>query len=188
MHKKIFYSLAVAALSISMLASCDTKKDENEVIVSDVPVETVAKTAETEGKSTEISTESVPDSVRMSFTKKYPTVKKMVWVKYEPVEADDLKMDDGYYYVKYNNDGADYISWYNNRGNWVKTSTRVTGNPNLPDAVNQTINAQYPGYTIVEIDKENDKDMDMYEVELKKGEAKAKLKILPDGTVFKRKD
>lgn len=30
--------------------------------------------------------------------------------------------------------------------------------------------------------------MDMYEVELKKGEAKAKLKILPDGTVFKRKD
>jgi uncharacterized membrane protein YkoI len=97
-------------------------------------------------------------------------------------------MDDNYYYVRYNNDGADYVSWYNNRGEWVKTSTRITGNPNLPDAVNKTINAQYPGYTIVEIDKENDKNMDMYEVELKKGEAKAKLKILPDGTVFKRKD
>lgn len=117
MHKKIFYSLAISALTIGTMASCDNEKNENEVTVSDVPVETVAKTAETEGKTTEISTDAVPDSVRMSFTKKYPTVKKMVWVKYEPVEADDLNMDDNYYYVRYNNDGADYISWYNNREN-----------------------------------------------------------------------
>lgn len=188
MHKKIFYSMAAAALSLCMLASCDNKTEEKEVTVTEVPVETVAKSAETEGKSVDINTDEVPDSVRMSFTKKYPTVKTMKWVKYEPIESDDLKMDDQYYYVRYNNDGADYISWYNNRGEWVKTSTKVTGNKNLPDAVNQTINAQYPGYTIVEIDKENDKDMDMYEIELEKGEAKAKLKILPDGTIFKRKN
>jgi hypothetical protein len=60
-------------------------------------------------------------------------------------------MDDQYYYVRYNNNGADYMSWYNNRGDWVKTSTRVPGNKNLPDAVNMYINENYPGYTIEEI-------------------------------------
>jgi uncharacterized membrane protein YkoI len=186
MYKKIFYPLL--ATSMFIMASCDNNTKEEKVVVSDVPVETVAKSAETEGKSWDITPDEVPDSVRTSFSTKYPKIANAKWVKYEPVESDDMEMDQTYYYVRYNNNGADYVSWYNNRGGWVKTSTRITGNPNLPDAVNQTINSQYPGYKIVEIDKENDKDMDMYEIELEKGEAKAKLKILPDGTIFKRKD
>lgn len=179
------------AASLLLLASCDAdKKSETTetTTVSEVPLTTVAKTAETEGKTTVITTADVPDSVLMSFKTKYPTIEKVEWVKYEPIESDELDMDDNYYYVRYNNNGADYTSWYNNMGEWVKTSTKIEGNANLPDAVNQTINTQYPGYTIVEIDKENDKNMDMYEVELKKDDAKVKVKILPDGTVFKRKE
>jgi hypothetical protein len=49
------------------------------------------------------------------------------------------------------------------------------------------LNAQYPGYAIEEVDRENDKDMEMYEIKLRKGEEKAKLKVLPNGEVFKRK-
>jgi uncharacterized membrane protein YkoI len=178
----------VLVVSIALMSNCNNdKKDKKYEMPSNIPIVTVVKTAEIEGKSVEISTGQVPDSVRLSFTSKNPKADKVVWMKYEPVEADDVKMDDTYYYVRYNNSGADYTSWYNNKGNWVKTSTRITGNPNLPDAVNKTINAQYPGYTIVEIDKENDKDMEMYEIELKNGEAKAKLKVLPDGTVHKKK-
>ncbi len=182
--------MPLIAASITIIAACNNDKKNNVTVEtpSDVPITTVIKTAETEGKTTVISTEAVPDSVRLSFTKKYPKADKVVWVKYEPVESDEVDMDDTYYHVRYYNDGADYTSWYNNTGNWVKTSTRITGNPNLTAAVNKTIKDQYPGYTIVEIDKENDKDMDMYEIELKKGEEKAKLKILPDGTVFKRKN
>ena len=183
MTNKIFLP-AIAAMAL-LFSSCDNSKKETNT--SDVPVATVAKEAAKEGKSVTITTEEVPDTVRMLFSKKYPKATKTVWMKYEPVESDDLKMDDQYYYVTYYTDGADYTSWYNNHGEWVKTSTRVTGNANLPDAVNKTINDQYPGYTIVEIDKENDKDMDMYEIELKKGDEKAKLKILPNGTIFKRK-
>jgi uncharacterized membrane protein YkoI len=183
---KMLFPVLVASFAI--MSSCNNNKnDKKDELPSNVPITTVVKTAETEGKSVEISTDQVPDYVRLSFTNKYPKADKVVWMKYEPVEADDMEMDDTYYYVRYNNIGADYTSWYNNKGNWVKTSTRITGNPNLPDAVNKTINEQYPGYTIVEIDKENDKDMEMYEIELKKGEAKAKLKVLPDGTVYKRK-
>jgi len=179
------YLMPVAFAALAFMSCNDEKKEEKP---SDVPIATVVKEAEKEGKSTQISSEQVPDSVLLSFNKKYPKASKVVWMKYEPVESDDLDMDDSYYYVTYYNAGADYTSWYNNQGNWVKTSTRVTGNPNLPDAVNKTINAQYPGYTITEIDRENDKDRDLYEIELKKGEAKAKLKVLLDGTVVKRKE
>ncbi len=187
---KIFFP-ALAA-SLVMFASCDNdKKVETETssntTKTEVPIATVADVAKTEGKTTVVAIADVPDSVRKSFEIKYPRVERAEWVRYEPIESDDLDMDDNYYYVRYNTSGADYTSWYNNRGEWVKTSTKIEGNANLPDAVNQTINSQYPGYTIVEIDKENDKNTDMFEIELKKGEEKVKVKILPDGSVFKRK-
>ena len=178
-----------AAFTI-LMASCNNEKKDTAVTTPEqVPVTVVAKDAVTEGTSTSITTEAVPDTVKMLFTKKYPKATKTSWMKYEPVASDDMKMDDQYYYVVFNNDGADYTSWYNNRGDWVKTSTKVQqGIAGLPAAVSKTITDQYPGYTVEEIDKENDKDMDMYEVKLKKGDSKAKLKILPNGEVFKRKD
>ena len=188
---KIFFP-ALAA-SLVMFASCDNDKkvetDSNTTVTTtEVPVASMNDVAKTEGRKTVITTADVPDSVRMSFETKYPKVDRVEWVRYEPSENDDLKMDDQYYYVRYNTSGADYTSWYNNRGEWVKTSTKIEGNSKLPDAVNQTINTQYPGYTIVEIDKENDKNTDMYEIELKNGDSKVKVKILPDGSVFKRKE
>lgn len=184
MINKIYLS-AIAA-TVILCSSCDNSKKEK-TTPEGPPMTVVAEEAVKEGKSITITTEQVPDTVKMLFAKKYPAATKTVWMKYEPVENDELKMDDEYYYVTYYADGADYTSWYNNHGDWVKTSTKVEGNAKLPDAVNKTINDQYPGYTIVEIDKENDKDMEMYEIELKKGDEKAKLKILPNGTIFKRK-
>ncbi|MCP9752467.1 PepSY-like domain-containing protein [Ferruginibacter sp. HRS2-29] len=184
---KIFQLLTIVSVSgLSLIACNDSKKETT--TPEQTPVAVVAKDANKEGVKTEVTAEQVPDTIELLFAKKYPKASKTTWMKYEPVESDDMKMDDQYYYAVFNSEGADYTAWYNNRGEWVKTSTRVTGNANLPDAVNKTINAQYPGYTIVEIDKENDKDMDMYEIELKNGDKKAKLKILPNGEVFKRKE
>ena len=181
--------IPVLIAAVSLLSACNNDKNDKKVeMPGEVPIATVVTAAKTEGKSVVVSADAVPDSVKKSFTTEYPTIQKVEWVKYEPIESDELKMDDEYYYVRYNNNGADYISWYNNRGDWVKTSTKVAGNSNLPDAVNKTINDQYPGYTITEIDKENDKDMVMYEIDLEKGDAKAKLKVLEDGTIYKRKE
>lgn len=181
--------IPVLIAGITIMSACNNdkneKKDETTV---EVPIASVVTAAKTEGKSVVITADAVPDSVRKSFATEYPTIEKVEWVKYEPIESDEMKMDDEYYYVRYNNSGADYTSWYNNRGEWVKTSTKVAGNANLPDAVNKTINEQYPGYTITEIDKENDKNMVMYEVDLEKGDDKAKLKVLTDGTIYKRKE
>ncbi|MEJ7625814.1 MAG: PepSY-like domain-containing protein [Ferruginibacter sp.] len=180
------------------LFSCDnTRKDTVTETTVPAPIDTVASDAATittiaqqatrDGNGIVIKNDEVPDTIRTSFTTKYPRVKKSEWYRYQPVEEDEMKMDDSYYYVRFNDNGADYTTWYNNRGEWVKTATKVPGNKNLPDAVNKYINVNYPGYTIEEISKENDKDMDMYEIKMNKGDSKVKLKILPNGKVFKRK-
>ena len=189
--KQLMLTMAVSSVA---LFSCDTKKDTDSTTTTDtlatntVPVTEVAQQANKEGTAVVVTTDQVPEPVRTSFTTKYPKIEKVEWYTYSPVEDDGLIMDDKYYYVRYNNDGADYISWYNNRGEWVKTSTKVPGPKELPDAVNKYINANYEGYTIEEISKENDKNMDMYEIKMNKGDAKATIKILPNGELFKSKN
>lgn len=182
---QLTFTLAVGM----MIFSCNNEKKETTITQQDsvVPVTTVAQHSASEGKSITIMDTDVPDSVSLIFKRKYPKAQKIVWMKYEPVESDELVMDDSYYYVRFNSDGLDYTTWYNNRGEWVKTSTKMANTSGLPDAVNNTITTQFPGYDIVEIDKENDKNRNMYEIQLKKGDEKIRIKILPNGDIFKRK-
>lgn len=190
---KLKHLTFIMAISSVALFSCNNDKKTETTVTTDTlaaettPVATVAQQASREGTAVVVTTEQVPEPIRTTFVAKYPKAQRVEWLSYTPVPEDDLIMDDQYYYVRYNNNGADYTSWYNNRGEWVKTSTIVPGPKNLPDAVNKYINTNYPDYTIEEINKENDKDMDMYEIKLNKGESKVKIKILPNGEVFKRK-
>lgn len=100
-----------------------------------VPVATVATTAKTEGGSSSAGIDKVSDSVKTLFAQKNPKALKTSWMKYEPVESDDMKIDDQYYYAVLDNGGSDYTAWYNNRGEWVKTSTRIPTSAVLPEAM-----------------------------------------------------
>ena len=187
---KLIICLFALSASITLISCNSEKKQEQVVTTTDtaVSVKDVAVKPKTEGLKKTITTKEVPDTIEYAFKQKYPTAVSPVWVEYTPVETDELPMDNSYYYVTFQDRGTDVTSWYNNFGDWVKTSTRIPGDSRLPDAVNKTINEQYPGYKIEEISKENDKNMDMYEIKLNKGEEKAKLKVLPNGEVFKRKE
>jgi hypothetical protein len=178
--------IAVAGL---VVMSCNTEKKETTTTAEPAAdMKVVATEARTEGKSIEVTTKEVPEPVAVSFTKKYPKAERVVWMQYEPIETDDLKLDEKYYYVHYNSDGADYVSWYDNNGQWVKTSTKIENTSGLPDPVNNTIKTEYPGYEIDEVEKETeDKNVEMYEVKLKKGDEKVKLKISPGGEIIKKK-
>ena len=167
----------------------DTAVVETETVSTDMA--DTAAVVQTESKTTVINTEAVPAPVKTNFTKKYPKASNVEWMTYEPIEYDNIQYTPGdtIYYVKYYDNGMDYYSWYNENGDWIRSRSKFTGGSSkLPEAVNKVIAAEYPDYTISEIDKENDKDMEMYEIELDKGGSKAKLKVLPDGTVFKRKE
>lgn len=192
MIKQLTIITVISSFAISGCNNNDKKTTETAVVTDTIttattPMKDVAMQASKEGNAVIITSAEVPDTIRNTFTTKYPKVKKIEWFKYQPAAGDDLVMDDSYYYVRFNNNGADYTTWYNNQGEWVKTSTKIAGNKNLPGPVNQYINANYPDYTIEEINKENDKNMDMFEIKMNKGDSKVKLKILPNGEVFKKK-
>jgi hypothetical protein len=192
---KITQITGMLAISAFAFFSCnDEKKSTSETVtITDTsgtaPVavtnDTTTRVVSTNG--TLLAYDQVPDTIKRTFTTKYPKVSKYEWYSYQPLPEDDFETDQSYYYVRFNDNGADYTTWFDNQGEWVKTSTKVPGNKNLPDAVNRYLNVNYPGYDIEEISKENDKNMDMYEIKLNKGDSKVKLKILPNGKLFKRK-
>ena len=190
--KKVKY-LIMAAIPAVMF-SCNTAEnkttDSDPIAVMETPV-TTAPVVVNEGKTVVISNNAVPSKVQTTFANKYPKAERVEWMTYEPVEYDNIIMTgttDTIYYVKYYDNGSEYYNWYNANGEWLRSRTQfIGGSEKLPAAVNATLTEKYPGFEVVEIDKENDKDMEMYELELKKGEEKAKLKILPDGKIFKVK-
>ena len=135
----------------------------------------------------------IPEPVKMSFEKKYPNVSNVTWTRYEPVSTFDWEwagwpsMDTADYMVKYNLDNTDYWSWYDKDNNWVGTVSPVTDFTGLPAKINNSIQSNFPGYTIVSVDKENDKNRTAYEVELTKDGDKMKALIDENGAVLKKK-
>ncbi len=137
----------------------------------------------------------IPQATRTSFESKYPNASNVRWSKYDnsvdksTMDHSDVRynLDANDYEVRFNIDNADYVAWYDD-GNWIYTTSRVTDPSTLPAAVSNRIKKDYPDYTIVETDKENDKDRTMYEVELEKGSDKVKLMIAENGDIIKKKD
>ncbi|MDZ4795662.1 MAG: hypothetical protein SGI83_15395 [Bacteroidota bacterium] len=135
----------------------------------------------------------VPEPTKSSFETKYPTVSNVSWSRYEPVNTFDWEwagwsqLDTADYMVSYKMDNNDYWTWYDNENNWIGTVNTITNFSGLPEAVNSSIQSNFPGYTIVSIDKENDKNRTAYELELTKGEDKMKTLIDEQGTILKKK-
>ncbi len=134
----------------------------------------------------------VPDVIQTTFKTKYPTVTNETWSSYEPVDAFEWDwtgwptIDSSDYMVRFNQDGAEYWAWYNDE-EWIGTVSPVTDFAGLPTAVNKAIQSTFAGYTIVSVDKENDKNRTAYEIDLEKGSDKAKVLIAENGSVLKKK-
>ncbi|HUR66601.1 MAG TPA: PepSY-like domain-containing protein [Chitinophagaceae bacterium] len=134
----------------------------------------------------------VPEPTRTAFTTKYPKASNATWGRYEPVEYIDWgwagwpSMDTSDYYVRYNMDGNDYWTWYDDAGAWVGTVSTVTNYSGLPTPVNNAVNSNFAGYTITSVQMENDKNRTAYEIKLEKGADKAKLLVAEDGKVIKK--
>lgn len=191
---KLLHYLPAVCLTAVVAISCnDTKKDEPVTTDTSSVVTTTPETTVTtvrysgDGNRTVITKTDVPAPVSGNFDKKYAKADKVEWVRYDPIAEDNWDMEKDYYFANYEIAGVPYSAWYTPEGEWIKTTTPFKDIKGLPAAVSKAIADGFPGFDVVEIDKENDKDMDMYEVEMKKGDEKAKVKFLPDGTVFKAK-
>lgn len=135
----------------------------------------------------------IPDSAKTAFTAKYPNVSNQNWSRYEPVDHIDWEwsgwpsLDTSDYMVRFNQDNSDHWAWYDSDNNWIGTVSNISDFNSLPASVNSTIKSQYDGYTIVSVDKENDKDKTAYEIDLTKGEDKMRVLISENGKVMKKK-
>ena len=189
---KFLHYLPAALLVAATTISCnDSKKNDTStdtgatVATPETAVTTVKYSGD--GTKTVVTKTDVPAPVSSSFDKKFEKADKVEWVRYDPIPEDNWDMEKDYYFANYEVSGVPYSTWYTPEGEWIKTTTPFKDIKGLSATVSKTIAAAFPGFDVVEIDKENDKDMDMYEVEMKKGDEKAKVKFLPDGTVFKAK-
>ena len=177
---QIFSLLALG--SVLFFTSCKENQSEYDKKIAAMKV----------GDKMVITRDEVPDDIIKTAEKKYPENKNVV---YTVERVPNKSNTDTTYLYHYNFDYAEndnhYHYVYDNTGNEVVVDTKkemdypkIAG---LPDAISKSVAENFPGYKVVEMDKENDKDIDMYELELHKGDEKRKVKILMDGTLFKVK-
>ncbi len=146
----------------------------------------------TEVDNTRVNTDP-PEVTRTSFERDYPQATQVTWNRY--VTVPDIidweftgwpSWDTSYYVVSFYDDG--YNNWlvYDPSGEWRYSITSMSSS-DLPSNINTVLNSQYPGYTIVSVNKENDKNRSAYEVKMEKGSDKVTLLIDEQGNVMKKK-
>src|SRR5690348_13817981 len=90
-----------------------------------------SSTAHTGSTSGPTNVEVVP-AAKTSFESKYPSSSNVSWTYYEPYSDIDWTwtgwpaLDTKDYAVRYNMDGSDYYTWYDQDGNWIGTTTVVS--------------------------------------------------------------
>ena len=144
-------------------------------------------------KSKSATKADVESAMAEDFEKRYSNATEVTWYKYMPEDRVDLLpsdweygMDENDYQVRYLLDGTEYVAYYDN-GVWVRGETTAFDPKKLPTMVNDAISKQYAGYTIKDVDREESKNMVVYEVELVKGTEKCKIHYNADGSVAKKK-
>jgi len=129
------------------------------------------------------------------FTTRFPNSSEVVWYRYTPEDRADLyptdwdyTMDASDYEVKFKMNGTDYQAYYDD-GKWVRTESMVinTTNTTLPANINDLLKNQYNGYTIKNVETEQNSSRTVYEIELAKGNEKCKVFYTSEGAIIKKK-
>ncbi|TMI65798.1 MAG: hypothetical protein E6H07_07785 [Bacteroidetes bacterium] len=184
-------SLLAPALGIIILSSCGESSTES--ATSDVKTDTSVNKSSEVATNYSTTTVVVPEKTKKSFETKYPKASNTVWTTYQPIDAIEWtwyewpSMDTSDYMVTYNLDGSNYWTWYDDQGEWIRTVTNISDFTTLPAAVTKTLNSQFDGFTIKNVDKENDKNTKAYEIDLEKGTDKMKVLVSESGMVMKKK-
>ncbi|MBC7946575.1 MAG: PepSY-like domain-containing protein [Chitinophagaceae bacterium] len=182
----------LATAVVAVLASCGEAGSKNDD--SDTTLAGTTNSTSTETQTTK-RTVVVPEATRTSFAAKYPQAADVSWSYHYDTDNMPIDwelagwptLDTSYYVATFDQGSDDYWVWYDDNGDWFATVTEVSDHASLPAAVNKTVKSQFAGYTIVSIDKENDKNRTAYEIQMENGEDKMKALIAENGQVLKKK-
>lgn len=117
----------------------------------------------------------VPAKVKTAFEQKFPTAQKVNWDKENETEWEaEFKMN-----------GEEYSANFTTDGKWMETEYEIEES-DLPQAVKQTLDNEFAGYDIEEVEISETPDGKVYEFALEEGETELEVAISPNGKVVKK--
>ena len=154
-------------------------------------------TTTTSTTTTSFSNEAyiVPETIRTSFTTRYPGATNVTWTSYDgsvvPIDWELTGwtvLDSNDHAVQFDMNNQRYMAWYDTDGTWIGSTYRITDHTVLPVAIHNVLNKDFAGYKIDEVNEETWNDKKAYEIELTGPGNKVKLLMDANGTIIKRKD
>jgi hypothetical protein len=120
----------------------------------------------------------IPASVKASFTKQFPDVKKVTWSRESAAE----------YEAEFKVKGSEQSANFDNNGDWLETETEIKKS-DVPSNVMETVKKEFPGYEMEEAELTETKDSgSYYEFEIEKGGVSYELSVSKDGKIFKKEE
>jgi hypothetical protein len=124
----------------------------------------------------------VPPSVKASFTKQFPDVKKVAWSKENDAEYD------AEYEAEFKAKGTEQSANFDNNGNWLETETELKKSE-VPSNIIETVKREFPGYEMEEAELTETKDGGTYyDLQIEKGEVSYEVAVSKDGKILKKEE
>ncbi|HEV7782870.1 MAG TPA: PepSY-like domain-containing protein [Chitinophagaceae bacterium] len=150
---------------------------------------------ETTYQATDTGVIVVPDGTQKVFLDQYPGSANVVWSRYDPnvVVLNEWELtgwqtlDESDYVVRFDLDNENYYAWYDSDGAWIGTAYVVKDYTTLPSLVSTSVNNKYPLHTMTSVNREYYKDRMLYEITLKKDDAKVVVLVDANGNIVKEK-
>jgi hypothetical protein len=116
-----------------------------------------------------------PTAVKKAFAQKFPNATKVKWGKENKTEFE----------AEFTLNGTKISANFAQNGDWVETEAQIKVSE-LPKAVTDAINKQYPGWKIIKAEKtDNAKEGTIYEAGIMSGKHKKGVEFKADGTPVK---
>ena len=137
-----------------------------------------------------------PDRIHAVFTNQYPRANYISWNRYNSNTPTILDwefagwsaIDETDYTVRFTLDTFNYHAWYDDNGDWIGSAYFIRTSKALPDAVKNTLKAQFGAYNFDTAVREFREDDETFEIKLKNGDAnKVKLLVDNNGNILKQK-
>jgi hypothetical protein len=116
----------------------------------------------------------VPAKVKAAFTQKFPTAKKAKWDKENANEWE----------VEFKMNGKEYSANFSTDGVWKETEHEIKKSE-IPATVKQTLDNEFAGYDMEEVEVSETAQGKVYEFALEKNDKDLEVAISPDGKVVK---
>ena len=118
----------------------------------------------------------VPAKVKTAFSERFPDAKKIKWDK----------EDDNEWEAEFKMKGKEYSANFNSDGTWTETEYEIEISE-IPSLVKVSLDKEFAGYDIEEVEAKLNPDGEFYEFELKNEDSEIEAVISMDGTVIKKK-